>query len=227
MNLNLINKIEKEIGASLRYISKERFITAINNKKLISKYFNTTQNILDILEFINQNDNLKEISEILELSVLMNKTENFIDSLFSRYLENNDRGPLVDAMLELVKSNNAVESLSGTLCTLVALEDQNLNIYYNNVAKNIETLVDKLDRLQITKESYSIQCDIIDMIIRVSFYWESRYDTKFDLEKLYKHLDLLHNFEFEVFDKGVYKSVEVEPENLGLLDITKLNKNRE
>lgn len=223
MNLELINKFEKEIGKPIRYISAEYFLDIFNKKELGKKYFNSTKNALDILEVMKTNVSLKEMSTILEIKIRLRKTEESIDDIFSRYTQDNNRETLIDSMGNMIKSDDDLTVVSSVLCTMIALEDQELEGYRKHIENALNGVFKIISNITITKDSYSLHCDILDLLIKVLYYWNSRYE-ELELEGLDKHLEDLHNFEFEVFDNGKYASVDIKPEALNLLDITKLKK---
>ena len=221
MNLDLINKFEKEFGKSLLYIKNSEFIEIFNKKKLADKYFKSFRDVTDILAFLEKNSELKEFSNILGLKLSLRKTESALDNIFSRYKEDNDFEKLKDTIISMILSEDALDSISATLCMLIASYELDLSIYYNIVQKNIDSVFKIIDILPIIEESYSIHCDIIDLLIQLEFYWNNRYDDKITV-KLEEHLEKLHNFEYKVFENSEISSVDISPEVLGLLDITKL-----
>ena len=124
----------------------------------------------------------------------------------------------------MITSKNQIDSVSSSLCTMIALEDVDISIYYNNVSNSVNYLFEKISNMNIERISYSLHCDILDLLIQLQFYWNSRYEKKIEIDGLDNHLSRLHEFEYTVLESGRNPSIDIDPEELELLDITKLKK---
>lgn len=152
------------------------------------------------------------------------KSESEIDSIFSKYKEDNIRDSLKESCISMITSEDQIDSISASLCTMIALEDVDISIYYNSVSNSVNNLFKQISTMSIEKISYSLHCDILDLLIQLQFYWNSRYDKKIEIEGLDEHLSRLHEFEYNVLESGKNPSVNIDPEDLELLDITKLKR---
>lgn len=222
MNLKLINLFERDVGYPLRYIDYEKFIYICKEKKLINKYFNNIPDALEIINFLKQNQKLEKFCKIFEMSLSINKSQRKIDSIFSRYTETKDRKSLINSINELITSENIFDITHGFLYGSLGLEDQDLNIYYSNVLSGVNQLFNTAVEIDISRESYNIVCNILDIVLRCKYLWERKYNENIEVSNLDMFLDKLHNFEFEVFERGEYLSLDIPPESLGFLDITLL-----
>lgn len=224
MNLRLINSFEKEFGTTLSTISKDRFTNIFYSKKLAEKYFTTKGNVNDILTYLKDNINLKTFVENVEIKFELQLCEKDIDEIFTKYVEDNDRDTLLDLVKYTISEKKGIPSVSMALCTMIALEDQDISIYYKIVFESINNLFLRISTLELDESTYTTYCDVLDLIIQTQFYWNSRYDSKIDVSGLDECLVELHNFEYEVLESGKRSSVDIEPELLELLDITKLGR---
>ena len=106
------------------------------------------------------NINLKEISDILETKIRLRKTEENIDDIFSRFTQDNDRETLIKSMTSLIESDDNLVVLSSVLCTMIALEDQELEKYKDKIIKSLNEVFGIISNISITKDSYNLHCDI-------------------------------------------------------------------
>lgn len=224
MNLKLLNTFEKEFGIPLSRISEKKFLDIFSQKNLGKKYFINLKNTEEILNFISENPNLRNFSNIMLMKAKIYKSESEIDSIFSKYKEDNIRDSLKESCISMITSEDQIDSISASLCTMIALEDVDISIYYNSVSNSVNNLFKQISTTSIEEISYSLHCDILDLLIQLQFYWNSRYDKKIEIEGLDEHLSRLHEFEYNVLESGKNPSVNIDPEDLELLDITKLKR---
>ena len=224
MNLKLLNAFEKEFGTPLSRISEKKFLDIFSQKDLGRKYFANSKNTEEILNFISENANLKNFSNIMIMKAKIYKSESDIDSIFSKYKEDNIRDSLKESCISMITSENSIDCVSSSLCTMIALEDVDISIYYNNVSNSVNSLFKQISTMNIERISYSLHCDILDLLIQLQFYWNSRYEKKIEIDGLDNHLSRLHEFEYTVLESGRNPSIDIDPEELELLDITKLKK---
>lgn len=224
MNLKLINLFEKEFGTTLSTINKEKFLNIFYSKKLSDKYFTSKNNVFDILEYLKSNDNLKNFVDNLLLKFEIQSCENFIDDLFTKYIEDNIRESLINSVKYNISEKKGIYCVSIALCTMIALEDQDISVYYNNVSNSLNEIFSRISTLELDRSTYSTYCDVLDLIIQTQFYWNSRYENKIDVSGIDECLIELHNFEYEVLENSKVPSLDIEPETLELLDITKLGR---
>lgn len=222
MNLKLLNSLEKDIGVALSSVSYNTFIEKFTNKKLAQKYFIDRRHVQDILEYLVTNPNLKVFTDSMSLFLRLNTCEEEIDQIYTRYLEDKNRPNLIKAMLTKVESNDAVEVISAALCMMISLEDTNIEIYYNTVSRSYTELIKHLEQIPISKETYQLQCDLLDLLLEMCYYWNSKYENKIKEELLDEKLKKLHTFEFEEFEGSTTPSLDMTPEDIGLLDITRI-----
>ena len=84
--------------------------------------------------------------------------------------------------------------------------------------------MDVLQKLDDEKFTYELRCDILDLVIQCSEYIKMRGGSVNEITWLDDELTKLHNFEFSVFEKGEIPEINIKPEALGLIDITRLKR---
>lgn len=226
MNLKLLNSLEKDLNESLRKISKDTFLEKFVKLNLAEKYLQDEDEIIDLLDNLDKiAPQLKTWTTTMRSKLILRKTEVEIEDCFLEYnLNKNDK--LLDSKLQAFISNgDALISLSGIICSLISkrLSVAELSKKYN---ENIGKVLGVLKNLDEEKFTYELRCDILDLVIQCGEYIKMSGGSVNEIIWLDDELTKLHEFEFNVFEKGEIPELSMKPEELGLIDITRLKKGK-
>lgn len=218
-----INIFEKEIGITLEKLDYEKLLLIMQNSKY-KKFFNTPKKTLDILDAIievNRNQNFIKELYTTKYSIELVEDECLIENLFKKMQENKiTQDELLKELKDIRNSSDCLFSISAFLCSLVS-KFENIREEENILIERIKE-TEKIFNLISDISSYKLKCDIIDLIYQVREYWFDAYGTDIllNISWVDNETDKLAEYEEKIY--GKIKSVNIKPEELGLIDITKL-----
>lgn len=222
MNLKLLNSLEKDLGKTLRTISKDEFLEKFVSKKLAEKYLQNEDDVDDLFENLDLiAPQLKVWTSTMRSILTLRKTEENIEDCFLEFKINNDKDALKKRLLTFVYDSNVLISLSGIVCSVVAdvIESLDLVKIFDGKINDVEKVLKELDDIKL---SYGLRCDIIDLVIQCREYLKLKGEKPCEIYWLDNELDKLHEFEFNVLEKGIIPEINISPETFGYIDITRL-----
>lgn len=222
-----IKEFEQKIGMRVEGLNEERFIEILKNPEF-KKLFDDKKEFLDLLEEIlnrNQDESFKKEVNILKYTLQLLQDEEIIDGLFKRYREEKiTREKLLEAMKNYRDSSDPIFVVSVFICSIIALKDVDLRPELENLKKNIEMFKPIFESLGRIESSYQIRADLIDLLYTVRTKVFVEYGESIDVSWVDEETNKLDEFGFELLNNRELPEINIKPEQLGFIDITKLKK---
>ena len=231
--MKLIDRFEKQYGKSVRELNIDSLNKLISNEKY-SSFFKNPDNFLEILKEIKRfhtDEKFKQVLQTIISSVELVKTEATLDSVFASYKKDEiEKEELLEKVKTMIADENPIVSISAILCSFIGFDDFDISL--EEFKKKFESLMKLYEELsEDFKISYKLRCDLLDILYssRDEYFNKTSIDVV-DSIKDFKSwednvLDALHSFEDKIIaENGLepFKQVNIKPEELNLIDITKL-----
>lgn len=222
-----LSQLKQKIGIKIEDLNEETLLYILKNPEY-KNFFNDRRLFLGLLDEIlerNQDKNfLKEIYTI-KYSLELLQNEEIISNLFTSYRnESITREKLLETMKNYRNSEDSIFVISVFICSLIALPDVDLSLEIEKLEKNIEKVKSIFENLGELKGSYNLRCDLIDLICQIRTKIFSVYNHSIDISWLDKEIDKIDEFTLEILNKRELPEINIKPEQLGFIDITKLKK---
>lgn len=219
-------KFELITGITLEGLNEKNFTNILRNPEY-KEFFEDKKKFLDLLdEILNRNqdkDFLKEINT-LKYSLEMIQDEEIIDNLFKRYRDEKiTREKLLETMESYRKSSDPIFVVSVFICSMIALSDVDLSNDINILIDNIEKIKSIFENLGKIENSYKLRSDLIDLIYTVRSKIFVEYGVDINVDWVDSETDKLDEFGFKMLNREL-PEINIKPEELGFIDITKLKK---
>lgn len=225
--MTILNEFEKEIGISAEMLDEKAMIQIMANPEY-SHFFTNTKEAIDLLDSLiekNQDSTFKKELNTIKISIQLLENEDIINKIFKKYRDNKiTRAELLKDLERFRNSSDPIFVISVFICSLIATQDVDLKIEEDKLKKAIletKNLVDDLGRLE---NSYLLQCNIVDLIyqVRERYFDVYEIDILKDIPWVDEKADELNEYEYELNNGFVVPNVDVTPEQLGFINITKL-----
>lgn len=222
-----ISEFEKRTGIRLEDLKEENFIKILQNPEY-NELFSDKNSLMDLLdEILNRNQDIEFKKELNSVKVMLQLSidEEIIDNLFKRYRNNEiTREKLLETMKIYRTSTDPIFVLSVFICSLIALKDVDLREEKAILIDSIEKIKLIFNDLGKIENSYQVRADLIDLLytVRTKFFIE--YEDELDISWVDDETDKLDQFTFEFLKNRELPEVNIKPEELGFIDITKLKK---
>lgn len=226
MNVKIV---EEKIGTKLEDLTEEKLLEIVKNNDIVSKLFNNLTDMIDFLDLImernrNKKDFLKELFTV-RCMIEMRNNENIIDGVFKRYRENViDRENLKTSLFAYIESDDPLFSISAVICCLISMEDLDITKYQKTIEENLEKIKFYFQNFGRIENSYLLRCDIIDLIYTLRSMIFERYGIELNIEWVDEECKTTEQYEIEFLNNRELPAVNMKPEDLGFIDITKLKK---
>lgn len=224
--MKLIDNFEKDIRKPVRFLDEDDLNKIFNNDNLMKKYFIDPEKCDEILDEIIKRCNSSKTIEtliILKNKLIMLRCQSKINDIFSDYRAGSiDRQRLLEEMKKMRETADSIEMLSAILCSLISLSDVSLLEDKADIQNGIEGIHRIIKSLGDIKESYSLRCDLIDLIYQVRewYFTRNQVDLLKDIEWVTEETNKLNEFEDSMLEE--IPDINISPESLGYIDITKL-----
>ena len=223
-------KFELIAGITLEGLNEENFTNILKNPEY-KEFFEDKKKFLDLLDEIlyrnRDQEFLKEINTV-KYTIQLFQDEEIISNLFRQYREEKiTREKLLETMETYRKSTDPIFVVSVFICSIIALKDVNLSSEFKKLEENIEKFETILKSLGKIENSYALRCDLVDLVyqVKTKIFAEYKYSLNINLEWVDEEIDKLNEFEFEFLNnRKELPEINVKPEQLGFIDITKLKK---
>ena len=195
-------------------------------------FFLDTKEAMDLLDKLidkNRDNNFKKELNTIKISIQLLDNEKIIDTVFKNYREDKiKREELLKTLKRYRNSSDPLFVVSVFICSLIATQDVNLSQERNILVKNVNDLKALLDNLGRFENSYVLRCNIIDLIyqVRERYFIAYEDDILAGIKWVDAAADELNDFAEKTLSTEVLPKLNVKPEQLGFIDITKL-KNKE
>lgn len=229
----ILTEFENLTGISAKDLTLEKLTDILKNPDY-GKFFEDTPTFIEFLKelksVVTDDDFKKEINSAYYLADMRVCEDKMIQEFTS--FENNEitREELEDWIKTEFTSDDPVESITAYICAMMSLSDIDLKDDYNNVSEKLTELVEVFDTLGDIKNSYSVYSDLSDLIFQTNTYYYNGYGkeplTKESSTKLNNYTERIGDFEFSVIEDGDLPSAQYDPEDMGMIDITKLGKEK-
>lgn len=223
--MRIINQFEKKLNKKLEALSYNDFLDILKNDNY-KEFFSNTRDTLEIITtLIERNPNKDFIKELytLKFQTEMLEDENIINSLFTKARNKEiTKEKLEETLKNFRTSIDPLFVVSVFLCSLVEgsnLKDEETKLI--EAIKNIEMNI--FSQISDYETSYQLRCSIIDLIYTVREYWWNVYETDIleGINWVDNETDALINFKNQKLGNEI-KSLNIKPEQMGFIDITKL-----
>lgn len=226
-----IKTFETKIGMVVEELDEEKLISVIKNPDNI-EFFKETKTTLDILDCIlERNKNETFLKEVLTLkhSTEMIENERLLNNVFEDYRDEKiTREKLIEELRRFLDSSDPKFVISTIICMLIALGDIDLSGDIELIKSNIEKFKNIFDTIGKIEKSYQLRCDLIDLmyILRTKFF--ELYNIELEMNWVDTEVDRIDEFTSKLLEEHSGSSelpeIDIKPEELGFIDITKLNK---
>lgn len=224
--MRILEQFEKQLNKKLEVLTYNDFLELLKNDNY-SFYFSNTKNALEIITgLIERNNDKNFIKELftLKYQIEIVEDEEIIESLFNRFKNKEITKEKLDETLKNYRtSTDPLFVISVFLCSLINKNDiENEKEKLINDIKNSENIFFNISDYNT---SYDLRCSIIDLIYAIREYWWNAYETDIleNINWVDNETDALIKFKNEKIGNEI-KSLDIKPEQMGFIDITKLKK---
>lgn len=220
-----LTKFENKIGMKVNDLNEEKFIQIIKNP-VYHEFFSNIKDMLDLIDEImkRKQDDESFIKELYTTKYLLQLDEdaNILDKTFEKYRNNKiTREELLEQMKKFRSSSDPIFVISVFICSMIALEDVSLKDEENVLKSSVEQMKDIFNNLGRIETSYSLRCDLIDLLYTLRSKYFNHCGIVIDIDWVDDEADKLLEFQSQ-FNNREIPEIGVKPEQLGFLDITKL-----
>lgn len=226
---NLIDKFELQFGKSVRDITEEDLTGCISDPKY--KLYFSEKNAIEFLdELIKRNSDTNFVVTLVALkySLSLELTERAIDKLFSKYRENVIERTELEEKINEMKNKDFISLISVDLCSMIALSDIDISQDETKLEQAVADIRTEIF-LKIgsdIEKTHKLRCDLLDLIYQTRENYFSKYQI--DILKDNSWVDdetaKLAEFDDENQKGKAPLSTNIKPEEMGLIDITRLGK---
>ena len=232
--MTLIDDFERTIGKPVRLLSTSDLINLLRDGSIIKKYFTSIENsiiLLDTIEKINEDPEVRCTVYTIRESLELREAWILIDTLFKKFRHGEiSREELSKTISDYTKSSNIILALLTYECVLSVLVDINLSKDQQHIKDLVEKSKDIFNKLTVNiAVSYQMQTALADLLYTLNADNFDRYGEEIDLKWLDKIVSKFNEFQEEIYQLdeseykfGGYQTGKLLPEDLGLIDITKL-----
>lgn len=221
--MNLIKKFEQCINKKIDNLTEEDFLNILNSDILIENFKSISEiyNLFNDLSSENFSESiLKLINTIKEQFSLINNEE-LLTNAFDEYLNNSlTREELIEKLKLFENSDDPIFSISAYICSMISLNEVDLKDEEEKIVKKISEIEKILSNLSPLEQSYSIQCEIIDLIYTLREKYFEIYDVDLLLENEWVDQTTLNLniYGLKYVEKTIVpKNFKYKPSELGLL----------
>ena len=223
----IIDRFERVINKSVRELTENDLIEILQDENY-HDFFKDPDEVLILLKEIfklNKDAVVRRQISLTIYSIELVKSEATLDATFNSY--SNDeitRETLESTVKEFISSDDTLLSLIAVSCALLSLENINLSEYEEKIKDDFNCLKEIFNSIGNTNDSYLTKTTLLNYIfqIREEYYIKYSVDLLDNLDWIEDQLKEIHNFEDEYLRKNIPTSVDITPEQLGYIDITKL-----
>ena len=230
--MSLLKEFELKTGISAKGLTEEILVEIMKNERFeefFSKPGKTVELIDELLSELSDSDFKKEIHTARETFNLAN-IEYLISKIFSDF--KNEKINEDDFEKKIVSAFNSLDpiySISMLVCVLISKYDlkefEKCDYFetFKSAISQIENIFHSLGRIE---NSYRYRTEIIDFLYtaREEYFLRFEKDILEDCGWLEMEIDKLDEFESQ-FISNEFPEIDISPNELGLIDITKLPKN--
>lgn len=228
--MKLIDDFEHTIGRTVRTLSAQELLKLLQDKNIINKYFtsvNKSISLLDEIMKINTDQDVKCILYTIRESIEMRQAWNLTDKLFREFRHGEiSKEELIEIIDEYKNSSNIILGLLTYECVLSVLVDVDLSKEQDQIKNLVEKSKDIFNILTTKIEvSYPMQATLADLVYTLDADNFERYGESLDLKWLDDIVWKFNEFQEKIFETDEftkYQAGKLLPEDLGLIDITKL-----
>ena len=228
----IIDIFEKKVGKSIRELTEEDIIDILKNEGY-RDFFKNPDNALIILGAIskmNTYETVRKEAALVSYNIMLIRAEALVDSAFNSYSDDEiDANELKEKIKNFIlDKDDRLLSLVAVACSLLSLGEMDVSAYLDNIDGDIAYVKEILDTIWDLDSSYPMKVSLFEFLFQIREDYFIRYNTDIlkDIEWINLRLKELHEYEDEFLRKDLPKEVPVEPEELGHIDITKLNKRK-
>lgn len=227
----ILREFENLTGVSAKDLTLEKLTDILKNKDY-AQFFEDSSAFMEFLKelqtIITDETFKKEINSAYYLAD-MRVCEDNIMQKFSDLNDNSiTREELENWMKDEFKKDDPIESITAYVCSMISLQDVDLSGEFDNLSKKLTELVNIFDTLGDIGKSYSVYSDLSDLIFQTDTYYYNWYGkeplTSESSKKLNDYAERIGDFEFSVLENGDIPGAQYDPEDMGLIDVTKLKK---
>ena len=228
----IIDTFEKRIGKSIRELTENELIEILKAEEY-RDFFKDPDSSLIILDAINQlnkYEKIKKETSLIIFNIKLLRAEAIVDSEFNSYKSNEiTRDDLENKVISFIESDDTFLSTVAVSCALISLETIEVRKYKDIIIKNFNGIRETLNIIKSEPDSYPLRISLLEFIFQIREDYFVKYDDDLlkDLDWVNTELDEIHQYEDMAIRKAMPKEINIDPEQLGFIDITKLNEGGE
>ena len=226
--MSLLKQFEKEIGFSVQELTEEKLIEILTDEEY-SHFFTYHSRAVELFDEIIpeiENDlflkelntvrhtlNLSNIADLLQKLFESRKKEEITDEEFQEKIQKN------------FESEDPIYVISTLVCLLLSKHSMNIDENFESFKNNIVKIKDIFSNLGRIENSYSFRIELIDLLYTAQqeYFFIYEKDLLEGINWLEEEVDKITEFENN-FNPETFEEIDITPEDLGLIDITKLPK---
>lgn len=224
--------IESILGKSLSELTVEDIPVICKNEEFLKLMADREKAIEIADEIIDTNKDKDVVLEFIpiKLSSEIYLAKVHVSKLFKKFDEDNDRDSLINELKESLLHGQVHKKLVTAVAAMGAVSDFDISEFEDILKISISNIENILYEKVNLEKALPLACDILDLIftIRENYYNLYKIDLIEDKSNLENYVEQLNQFMKPMYDAMQEEAERLangkKPEELGLLDITKLQK---
>lgn len=203
-----LNKLEKDLGKAISYLSKDEFFSLLNsNEEIIKNHFSNPETAIKLLRDISKvNPALNEFTEVVINTILFDKLKIDLEYIFSMGTPES----IEEDVNALFETKEPITFISAMFCYLVSnrVPDKKYIELVPEMVNSIKEMLEKYPLNMNNATVYNLHCNSVDLIthfMEVSKIFDMNFkDINVDYSWITKAIENIDIFELEFFDKINY-----------------------
>lgn len=226
--MSLLKQFEKETGIQIKDLNEDKLIKIMMDSSyehFFKSHNKAVELFDDILLYINDDEFKKELFTVRHSFNLLN-VEKLLQNLFNS-IKNEEitDEEFQNKILQIFESSDPIYVISTLICLLISKYKLDVSNYFEIFKNNVSKIKEIFNTIGRIENSYRFRTEVIDFLYTAQqeFFFEYEKDILENSDWIEFEIDKLTEFE-ETFKEEVFESIDIPPEALGLIDITKLPK---
>ena len=222
-----IKEFEKKIGKTVDNITEAEFYNLFKDEKLVEtflKFPDFRLDLIDRLMYRNEGNDFAKDLLTLRYETELEQDEKILDVTFTNYRENKiTRDELLEKMENYKNSLDPIFVISTFICSLLVLDDVDLKKDIEKINMNIGRIKMIFDEIPKNEKSLDLRCNLIDLLYYLRTRFFESYGIVLDVSWVDNEVDIIDEYLSKKLNREL-PEINIKPEELGFIDITKLNK---
>lgn len=223
----MIKKFEKRIGKTVENITEDELYKFIKDANLYEDFFKFSDFKLDLIDRLlkrNSEDEFGKNLICLRYETELEQDEKILDKTFEQYRNKQiTREELLEKMEKFKGSLDPIFVISTFICSLLVLDDVDLRNDIDKINMNIGRMKMIFDEIERNEKSLNLRCNMIDLLYYLRTRFFETYNIVLDISWVDNEVDLIDKFLSDKLNREL-PEINIKPEQLGFIDITKLKK---